>query len=53
MSTANAASRELGCRLTDPYMTLSFLGLEVIPELKLTDLGLVDVTRFALVDAVS
>jgi len=33
----------------DPFMMLSFLGLEVIPELKLTDRGLVDVGRFELV----
>ena len=43
------AARSLGCRLDDPFMTLSFLGLCVIPELKLTDKGLVDVTRFELV----
>jgi adenine deaminase len=41
-----AASRELGAALTDPFMTLGFLALPVIPELKLTDRGLVDVTRF-------
>jgi len=34
----------------DPFMMLSFLGLEVIPSLKLTDLGLVDVERFEIVD---
>jgi adenine deaminase len=44
-----AAARELGCTLADPFMTLSFLGLEVIPKLKLTDRGLVDVDRFELV----
>jgi len=33
----------LGCALREPFMALSFLGLEVIPELKMTDLGLVDV----------
>ena len=44
-----AAARGLGCRLTDPFMTLSFLCLPVIPELKLTDLGLVDVGEFRLV----
>jgi adenine deaminase len=43
----NAAYRELGGRLRDPFMTLSFLALPVIPELKLTDQGLVDVIRFA------
>ena len=36
----------LGCPHKDPFMTLSFLALPVIPELKLTDLGLVDVTTF-------
>ena len=41
-----AAARGLGCRLTDPFMTLSFLCLPVIPELKLTDRGLVDVSTF-------
>ncbi|NQU06220.1 MAG: adenine deaminase [Calditrichaeota bacterium] len=44
-----AAAKELGCRLNDPFMTLSFLALPVIPELKLTDLGLVDVGKFQLV----
>ena len=41
------AARELGCRPSDPFMTLSFLSLPVIPELKLTDRGLVDVKEFA------
>lgn len=36
----------LGCRLGEPFMALSFLALPVIPELKLTDRGLVDVNRF-------
>jgi adenine deaminase len=44
-----AAYRSLGGELADPFMALSFLALPVIPELKLTDLGLVDVNRFALV----
>ncbi|MEW6259988.1 MAG: adenine deaminase [Thermodesulfobacteriota bacterium] len=42
-------ARSLGCPLNDPFMTLSFLALPVIPELKLTDMGLVDVGRFAIV----
>jgi len=46
---AQAASRALGVVLPDPFMALSFLALPVIPELKLTDLGLVDVNRFQLV----
>jgi adenine deaminase len=40
------AARNLGCKLLEPYMVLSFLALPVIPELKITDRGLVDVTKF-------
>jgi adenine deaminase len=43
------AAHTLGCGLKDPFMTLSFLCLPVMPELKLTDLGLVDVNKFSLV----
>jgi len=38
----NAAARALGCPLDAPFMTLSFLSLSPIPELKLTDQGLID-----------
>ncbi len=40
---------ELGSKLPSPFATLSFLALPVIPELKLTDLGLVDVSEFKLI----
>lgn len=40
---------DLGCHPAHPFATLSFLALPVIPELRLTDLGLVDVTAFELV----
>lgn len=40
------AARNLGCPLPDPLMTLSFISLSVIPELRLTPRGLVDVIRF-------
>jgi adenine deaminase len=40
------AAHNLGCHLEDPFMALSFLCLPVIPELKLTDRGLVDVNKF-------
>jgi adenine deaminase len=43
------AAREFGTTLDDPFMTLSFLALPVIPELKITDKGLVDVNRFEVV----
>ena len=39
-----------GSPLHDPFMAMSFMALEVIPSLKLTDQGLVDVEKFALVD---
>ena len=39
----------MGVTMTAPFMTLSFLALSVIPELKITDRGLVDVTLFQLV----
>lgn len=42
--------RKLGCRLKSPVITLSFIALPVIPKLKLTDLGLVDVEAFKVVD---
>ena len=40
------AAHDLGSALKDPFMTLSFLALPVIPELKITDRGLVDVLQF-------
>jgi adenine deaminase len=44
------AAHELGVTLPKPFMAMSFLALSVIPELRLTDRGLVDVDRFELVD---
>jgi len=43
------SATELGSKLPSPFATLSFLALPVIPELKLTDRGLVDVTEFRLI----
>jgi adenine deaminase len=46
----NAAARSLGCPgEINPFMQLSFLSLPVIPKLRLTDMGLVDVTAFGFV----
>ncbi len=42
--------KELGCNLRSPIISLSFIALPVIPKLKLTDLGLVDVEKFEIVD---
>lgn len=49
----NAVTRKLGCELDTPFMALSFLALPVIPDLKLTDKGLVDVRKFDFVDIVA
>jgi adenine deaminase len=43
------AARDLGCTLESPFQTLAFLALSVIPHLKITDRGLVDVDRFEIV----
>jgi adenine deaminase len=50
VARAEAVARDLGCRVGAPFMALSFLALPVIPSLKLTDHGLVDVDAFALTD---
>jgi adenine deaminase len=46
----NQETRALGCPLADPFMAISFLALPVIPKLKITDMGLVDVDKFEFVD---
>jgi len=49
LEALHRAAKNLGCRIPDPFMTLSFLSLPVIPELKITDKGLVDVNQFKFV----
>ncbi len=44
--------RTLGCLLPEPFLQLAFLPLPVIPHLKITDRGLVDVDRFCLLESV-
>jgi adenine deaminase len=44
------AMRDMGCTLNNAYMQHSLLALVVIPELRISDVGLVDVTRFEKVD---
>ncbi len=46
----HAASRAAGCELPEPFLQLAFLSLPVIPSLKLTDKGLVDVDQFKMID---
>ena len=43
------AARSMGTTLPAPFMAMSFLALSVVPELKITDRGLVDTVRFELV----
>lgn len=43
------AARDLGVKMASPFSTLSFLALPVIPELRLTDLGVVDVMQFKVI----
>ncbi|NLC77120.1 MAG: hypothetical protein GX750_05830 [Clostridia bacterium] len=50
MSRLTQIARRLGVREEyDPFMTLAFLSLPVIPELKLTNRGLVDVTQWKII----
>ena len=42
--------RDCGCKLNNPNMQLSLLALVVIPELRISDMGLIDVTTFRKVD---
>ena len=46
----NKASHSIGCELEDPFMTMGFLSLPVIPELKITDKGVFDTNKFDFVD---
>ncbi|MDR2562906.1 MAG: adenine deaminase, partial [Prevotellaceae bacterium] len=43
-------AKELGSTLVSPFMTLSFMALTVIPELKISDKGLFDVAKFDFTD---
>lgn len=49
MEALHKAAQEIGSPLPHPFLTLSFLALPVIPELKLTDKGLVDVSGLRII----
>ncbi|QCN97173.1 adenine deaminase (plasmid) [Azospirillum argentinense] len=51
LRSLRASVKEMGCPLAEPFLQLAFLPLPVIPHLKITDRGLVDVDKFALVEA--
>ncbi len=44
------AAKQIGCTMSDPFMSMAFLSLSVIPELKITDKGLIDVNKFEVTD---
>ena len=44
--------KKMGCKLDAPFIQMSFLSLPVIPSLKITDKGLVDVNKFKIIPAV-
>lgn len=44
-----AAAKSLGVTLNEPFLQLAFLALPVIPHLKITDCGMVDVDRFEII----
>ncbi|WP_114858335.1 adenine deaminase [Azospirillum brasilense] len=51
LRSLRASVKGMGCPLAEPFLQLAFLPLPVIPHLKITDRGLVDVDTFALVEA--
>jgi len=50
LEAITAIAHDLGCTLPAPFMTISFISLPTVPELGLTDMGLVDVRQHALID---
>jgi adenine deaminase len=49
LRSLRASVRELGCQLAEPFVQMAFLPLSVIPHLKITDHGLIDVDRFEVI----
>jgi adenine deaminase len=49
LSPLRIAARQLGVTLTEPFLQVAFLPLPVIPHLKITDFGYVDVDTMTLV----
>lgn len=44
------AAKQIGCAIDEPFMSMAFLSLSVIPELKITDKGLIDVNKFEVTE---
>lgn len=50
LEALNEAAKAIGCKIADPFMSMAFLSLSVIPELKITDKGLIDAVKFEVTD---
>ncbi len=50
LQVLNEAVKRIHCKIKDPFMSMAFLSLPVIPELKITDKGLIDVCEFKQTD---
>ncbi len=50
MDKLNEKGKIIGCDMNAPFMSLSFVSLPTVPDLGLTDLGLVDVLKHILID---
>ncbi len=46
LQTLEKTASDIGCKINDPFMSMAFLSLSVIPEIKITDKGLIDVGKF-------
>ena len=49
LTTLNSIAKSLGSKLEDPYMAMSFLTLPPIPEIRITDRGIIDAVKFKVV----
>lgn len=52
MNQLHEVVKDMGCKLVSPFMTMSFMALLVIPQLKISDQGLFDVGSFQFVDVI-
>ncbi len=53
MDSLKKAAKSIGSKMEDPFMSLAFMSLPVIPEIKLSDKGLVDVNEFQITSTFS
>ncbi len=53
ISQLKRSAKDIGCGLEEPFLTLSFMALPVIPKLKITDRGLINVVDYKKIDLIS